>query len=83
MEKSDIQLFFAGRQDRELYFAQTKDGKLLPDCVIYPESLYETALKYAEHWQKPHHFYEYLRVDESYYHDELMALVNRKSPEKG
>ena len=80
IKRTGIKIFFVGRNGEDLCFAQWKDGELLPNALIFPVGLYEAALQYAEQWQKPHEFYEYLRVNESYFHDELMELLNRKSP---
>ena len=80
LQHPEIQIFFYEKTEDGFVFMQIKDDVLLPDCVLFPESLYKTALQYAEQWQKPHEFYEYLRVDESYFYDEFMELLNRKSP---
>ena len=80
LQHPEIQIFFCEKTEDGFVFMQIKDDVLLPDCVLFPESLYKTALQYAEQWQKPHEFYEYLRVDESYFYDEFMELLNRKSP---
>ena len=74
------QIFFYEKNEQHFVFVQIEDEVLLPDCVIYPVSMYKIAEKYAEQWRKPHEFYEYLRVDESYFHTELMELLSRKSP---
>ena len=80
LQHPEIQIFFYEKTEDGFVFMQIKDDVLLPDCALFPESLYKTSLQYAEQWQKKHEFYEYLRVNESYFHDELMELLNRKSP---
>ena len=37
------------------------------------------ALKMAEQWKKPHKYYENLRVDESYFYNELMNVFREKN----
>jgi hypothetical protein len=71
LQHPEIQIFFYEKTEQGLFFVQIGNDVLLPDCVIFPESLYETALQYAEQWKKPHEFYEYLRVDEKYFYKEL------------
>ena len=42
------------------------------------ESAYKTAMQYAKKWQKHHEFYEYLRVDESYFYDDVMRALQQE-----
>lgn len=82
LQHPEIQIFFYEKTEQHFVFVQIENDVLLPDCVLFPESLYETALQYAEQWKKPHEFYEYLRVDEKYFYKELIELANQEIPEK-
>ena len=82
LQHPEIQIFFYEKTEDGFVFMQIKDDVLLPDCALFPESLYKTALQYAEQWQKPHEFYEYLRVDESYFYDDVMRALQQEFAEK-
>ena len=73
-----MQLFFHEKTDEGLCFIQFKGDELLSECFILEESAYETALQYAKKWQKHHEFYEYLRVDESYFYDDVMRALQQE-----
>ena len=78
IQNQEMQLFFHEKTDKELCFIQFKGDELLPECFILDESAYETALQYAKKWQKYHEFYEYLRVDESYFYDDVMRALQQE-----
>ncbi len=82
IHNQEIQLFFHEKTDERLCFIQFKGDELLSECFILEESAYETALQYAKKWQKHHEFYEYLRVDESYFYDDVMRALQQEIAEK-
>jgi hypothetical protein len=82
IQNQEMQLFFHEKTDKELCFIQFKGDELLPECFNLDESAYETALQYAKKWQKHHEFYECLRVDESYFYDDVMRALQQKIAEK-
>jgi len=47
--------------------------------VSFEEKAYEIALKFAGQWKKTHAFYENLRVDESYFYDDIVNAVRQKN----
>lgn len=78
MQQPEVQLFFDGKEDSELKFMQFQNGAMLPEGVSFEEEGYEIALKMAERWKKPHPFYEDLRIDESYFYNDIMSAVKQK-----
>ena len=78
IHNQEMQLFFHEKTDEGLCFIQFKGDELLPECFMLDESAYETALQYAKKWQKHHEFYEYLRVDESYFYDDVMRALQQE-----
>ena len=48
---------------------------MLPDGVSFDEKGYEMALQMAGQWRKTHAFYENLRVDESYFYNDLVNVL--------
>ena len=82
IHNQEMQLFFHEKTDEGLCFIQFKGDELLPECFMLDESAYETALQYAKKWQKHHEFYEYLRVDESYFYDDVMRALQQEIAEK-
>ena len=82
IHNQEMQLFFHEKTDEGLCFIQFKGDELLSECFILEESAYETALQYAKKWQKHHEFYEYLRVDESYFYDDVMRALQQEISEK-
>ena len=82
IHNQEMQLFFHEKTDEGLCFIQFKGDELLSECFILEESAYETALQYAKKWQKHHEFHEYLRVDESYFYEDVMRALQQEIAEK-
>ena len=82
IHNQEMQLFFHEKTDEGLCFIQFKGDELLPECFMLDESAYETALEYAKKWQKHHEFHEYLRVDESYFYEDVMRALQQEIAEK-
>ena len=83
IQQPEIQLFFDKKENNQFTFRQCRNGEMLPESVSFDEKGYEMALEMAGQWEKPHEFYEDLRVDESYFYNDLMnVLMDMKSKEK-
>ena len=79
MQQPDVQLIFDDAEDNQLKFLQFQNDKLLPQGVIFEGSAYENALKYAGQWKKPHEFYENLRVDDSYFYNDIVNALREEN----
>ena len=75
-----IKLIFDGKEGKYLRFLQFPNGEMQPDPedAYFEEDAYEAALRMAQKLEKPHEFYEYLRVDESYFYDDLMNALRQE-----
>ena len=83
IQQPEIQLFFDKKANNQFTFRQCQNGEMLPESVSFDEKGYEMALQMAGQWKKPDEFYENLRVDESYFYNDLMnVLMDIKSKEK-
>ena len=79
IQQPDVQLLFDETEDNRLKFLQFQNDKLLPQGVIFEGSAYENVLKYAGQWKKPHEFYENLRVDESYFYNDIANALREEN----
>lgn len=80
MRQPEVQLIFDEKEEDQLKFLQFQNGAMLPQGVIFEEKAYEAALKMAGKWEKPHKFYEDLRVDESYFYDDIVNAFRKEEP---
>ena len=78
MKRPEVHLFFCEKYGEDLFFEQMQNGKMLDDSLMIDIEMYEAASKYAKDWQKPHEFYESLRVDESYFYDDLVDALRQE-----
>ena len=79
IQQEEVQLFFDKREDKQLKFLQCQNGAMLSEGVSFDEKAYETALKFAGQWKKTHAFYENLRVDESYFYNDIVNAVQQEN----
>jgi len=75
----ELQLIFDKKEDDHFKFLQFQNGTMLSEGVSFEEKAYEIALKFAGQWKKTHAFYENLRVDESYFYDDIVNAVRQKN----
>ena len=71
LQQPELQLIFDKKKDKKFNFLIFQNDTMLGG-VSFEEKGYEMALKMAEQWKKPHKFYEDLRVDESYFYNDLI-----------
>ena len=79
LQQPEIQLIFDEKKDKKFNFLIFQNDTMLPEGVSFEEKGYEMALKMAEQWKKPHKFYEDLRVDESYFYNDLMNAFQQEN----
>lgn len=78
IQQPDIQLIFDEKKDNKFNFLVFQNDTMLGG-VSFEEKGYEMALKMADQWKKPHKFYENLRVDESYFSNDLMNAFRQEN----
>ena len=79
VKEPEIKLIFDEKKGKYLRFLQFRNGEMLPQGVCFGEDGYEVALNMARRWKKPHKYYENLRVDESYFYDDLMNALRQEN----
>ena len=77
LQQPELQLIFDEKKDDKFNFLIFQNDTMLGG-VSFEERGYEMALKMAEQWKKPHHFYENLRVDESYFSNDLLNAFRQE-----
>ena len=82
MRYADIQLCFYDKTDDGILFIKYGEGDQFPEDLIFENDIYETALQYTQEWQKPHQPYEYLRVDEAYFYEDVINTLEKENSEK-
>ena len=78
LQQPEIQLIFDKKKDKKFNFLVFQNDTMLGG-VSFEERGYEMALKMAEQWKKPHKYYENLRVDESYFYNELINAFRQEN----
>lgn len=78
LQQPEIQLIFDEKKDNKFNFLVFQNDTMLGG-VSFEEKGYEMALKMADQWKKPHKFYEDLRVDESYFSNDLMNAFRQEN----
>lgn len=79
IQQPEIQLIFDEKKDDKLMFLRFQNGAMLSEGVIFDENAYEAASRLVGQWKKPHPFYEDLRVDESYFYNDIMNAVRKEN----
>ncbi len=74
-KQPELGLFFHEINERGLCFIQVQDGNPLPEYLILNTEAYRYAEEFAKKWEKPYDRLEYLRVDESYFHDNVAEAM--------